>query len=68
MKHANIKIKGMHCQSCEMLLTDVLAELPGVKAAQVSLKQEAANVEYDEKKTSEKEMRSAIEAEGYKTV
>jgi len=62
-----INVQGMHCQSCEALLTDVLCELPGVKAAKVSLKAKAAQVEFDASEVSEKTLRAAIEAEGYTT-
>ena len=61
-----IKIEGMHCKSCEMLLTDVLSEMNGVKLAEVSFKNGNAIVTHDEK-TTEKAMRDAIEVEGYKT-
>jgi copper chaperone CopZ len=62
-----IPIKGMHCPSCEVLITDVLAETDGVKAAKVSLAENAAHVEFDQSKVSEAQLRKAIEAEGYKT-
>lgn len=67
MKNTTIIVKGMHCQSCEMLLTDVLTEMPGVEKAQVSLKEAKATVEYDPTLVDEKDLRKAIEAEGYKT-
>ena len=64
---ATIPIKGMHCRSCEALITDVLTETDGVKEAKVSLKENAAAVEFDESRVSEAQLRKAIEAEGYKT-
>jgi copper chaperone CopZ len=64
---ATIPIKGMHCPSCEALLTDVLAETDGVKEARVSLKENIAHVEFDQSKVSEAQLRKAIEAEGYTT-
>jgi copper chaperone CopZ len=62
-----IPIEGMHCASCETLLTELLCELPGVSKAHVSMQAKSATVEYDAGKVTEKDMRKAIEAEGYKT-
>lgn len=62
-----ITIQGMHCSSCETLLTDVLSETEGVRNAQVSLKDGNATVDFDEKTVSEARLRHVIEAEGYKT-
>lgn len=67
MKHAKITIHGMHCASCETLLTDVLADTEGVAQAKVSKSASMAEVEYDPSKTDEKALRKAIESEGYKT-
>jgi copper chaperone len=58
-----MKIEGMHCNSCVMLLTDVLQDLPGVKDAKVTMGK--AEVEHDTKTTHD-DMKKAIEAEGYK--
>jgi copper chaperone len=63
----DITIKGMHCHSCEMLLTDVLSDIDGVDEAKVSIKEGRAEVKYDPAKTDEAKMRAAIEAEGYTT-
>jgi copper chaperone CopZ len=67
MKTAMIRINGMHCRSCEGLLTDVLMDIKGVKTAKVSFNDKEAEVEFDERQTSEAELRRAIEKEGYKT-
>lgn len=64
---AQISIKGMHCNSCVMLLTDILTEMEGVKEAEVSLEKEQAVVEYDPKTVNVEHMKAAIEAEGYTT-
>jgi copper chaperone CopZ len=60
-----LNIKGMHCTACEMLLTEVLEELPGVKKVNVSLKSHSATVEH-ETTTSAATLKKAVEAEGYK--
>jgi copper chaperone CopZ len=67
MTETRITIKGMHCASCETLLTDVISEISGVTSTKLSLKDNSATVVFDDKKTSEKAIRKAIESEGYKT-
>lgn len=62
----NIKIEGMHCNSCAALLTDVLSDLKGVKEANVNFEKKEAHVEYNPKEVNELQMKKAIEAEGYK--
>jgi sulfite exporter TauE/SafE/copper chaperone CopZ len=44
MKEQKIPIKGMHCQSCEVLLTEELESLPDVKQAHVSLRTKTATI------------------------
>ena len=65
MKKTELKIKGMHCPSCTMLVKEALTDVKGVKDAKVDLKKENAIVEYDEKLADEQKMIAAIKAEGY---
>ena len=60
---AKINVKGMHCKSCEVLLTDSLEEI-GVKA-KVSASKGLVEVEYDDTKVSLEKIKSAIKKEGY---
>jgi copper chaperone CopZ len=64
MKKLMLNVKGMHCSSCEMLIKDSLDEL-GVPKAEASHKTGIVNVEFDEKKVSEKKIKEAIKKEGY---
>ncbi|MBW3020611.1 cation transporter [Candidatus Woesearchaeota archaeon] len=66
MKKVNIKIKGMHCPSCEILIQDILEETEGVKKAKVSLKTNSAEIEFDEKEVQLDYLKSLIRQEGYK--
>ena len=66
MKSTTITINGMHCESCATLLTEVLEEVPGVSEAAVSYPSKTATVKHSES-VSEKQLREAIEAEGYTT-
>ena len=66
MRTITLKIEGMHCKSCEMLINDVVSEIEGVKKTEASLKNNSAKVEFDESKADLSKIRKAIESEGYK--
>ena len=66
MKTAQIKVTGMHCSSCEMLITDSLKEIPGVQNATASHKEGTVSVTFDEHKASEQTIKNVIAKEGYK--
>ncbi len=53
MKRVNVDIKGMHCQSCVVLVEKSLNKVKGIKTATVNLTTEKARVDYDEKKIDE---------------
>ena len=63
MKKIDLKIKGMHCKSCETLISDALEE-KGVKSKVDSAKG-TATVEFDEKKVSLPQIKEIIKKEGY---
>ena len=63
MKKIQLKIKGMHCASCEVLIQDALEEV-GAKA-KVDSKMGTARIDYDEKKLTEEKIRQIIKKEGY---
>ncbi|MBI2630109.1 heavy-metal-associated domain-containing protein [Candidatus Pacearchaeota archaeon] len=59
------KIEGMHCDSCAKIIE---MELEGkVKNARIDSKTGIAEIEFDENKISENEIRKIIEKAGYKT-
>lgn len=64
MKKLKLKIHGMHCTSCEMLIREALNEI-GVKS-NIDYKTGITIIEYDEKKANEKKIIETIEKEGYK--
>ncbi|MFH1650063.1 MAG: heavy-metal-associated domain-containing protein [Candidatus Woesearchaeota archaeon] len=66
MKSSTIKIKGMHCSSCEELIRDALLDLDGIGKVDISHQKGLAVVSYDESKVNEKTIKTAITAEGYK--
>jgi copper chaperone len=59
-----LKVKGMHCKSCSMLIEDALEDI-GVKS-KVDSEKGIAVVEFDENKVSEEKIKAAIKGEGYK--
>ena len=63
MKKIQLKIKGMHCASCEVLIQDALEEV-GAKA-KVDSKAGKAVIEYDEKKLTDEKIKQIIKKEGY---
>jgi len=42
-----LKIKGMHCESCKLLIEDICKETKGVKSCTVDFKSGTAVVEHD---------------------
>ncbi|MFH1172068.1 MAG: heavy metal translocating P-type ATPase [Nanoarchaeota archaeon] len=67
MKKIELKIKGMHCQSCVTLIDKTLKKHGGVLNSNVNLATERATVEYDENKTNTDEIIKIIESRGYKS-
>lgn len=65
MAKIKFKTKGMHCQSCEMLVTDELNDIDGVNSSKADNKTGIIEVEYDEKKVKPEHLKYTIEAEGY---
>jgi Cu+-exporting ATPase len=64
MKH-ELKVTGMHCSSCEMILKDVLGELPGVKSVKADAKAGRVSFEASDEQALAR-AKKAIVAEGYK--
>lgn len=57
-------VEGMHCSSCEEIIKDSLADLPGITHSEVSSKKGIVCVEFDHR-TNEGKIREIIEKEGY---
>mgnify|MGYP005849887265 CR=1 FL=1 len=65
MRNITIKVKGMHCPSCEMLIKDVIEEQDGVEKAELSREKGMVMISFDEKKVNENQLKSIIKNEGY---
>lgn len=59
-----IKIKGMHCRSCEILIEEKLAEIPEIKHTKVSYRSKTAEI-ISVKPVDESKIRKKIEEAGY---
>lgn len=65
MQTTEIKIEGMSCEGCVRNISSVLAALPGVCAAEVSLEKASANVEFDPAQIGRAALCTAIEDAGF---
>jgi len=65
MAKIELKIQGMHCNSCVKLIEMNLSDVKGVKKTSISLAEKKAIVEFDESKTSPHEIIKAINQSGY---
>ncbi|RME54844.1 copper chaperone [Candidatus Woesearchaeota archaeon] len=63
MKEENIKVSGMHCQSCAMLIKDELNDM----GVEVSFSGDTAHVKFDESKITLDKIKEAINKLGYRT-
>lgn len=64
MKKIELKVEGMHCDSCKAIIEDELSDMDGIKSKKVELGKAA--IEFDEKKTSEAAIKKLITGLGYK--
>ncbi|MCE5300920.1 MAG: heavy metal translocating P-type ATPase [Spirochaetia bacterium] len=68
MQKQLFKVKGMHCESCVLLIERTLKKKPGVTDAVVNLTTEFASITYDPALIKDRELIKAIESKGYKVV
>ncbi|MFN2495117.1 MAG: heavy-metal-associated domain-containing protein [Pseudonocardiaceae bacterium] len=59
------RIEGMHCGSCALLIDDALADLPGIRSTQTSVKQGRSTVELDPGQCTPSDVLAAIADLGY---
>lgn len=65
MKKVVLKLNGMHCTSCSVLIDTVLEELDGVKSAKTSYADQKVAVEFDPTQVQLEKLLAAIKSEGY---
>jgi len=67
MKKTELKVKGMHCHSCEMLVKDELEEIPGVHGVEANHKDGFVKIVHDESVNIEA-IKSKIKELGYEVI
>ncbi len=58
-----LQIKGMHCASCEALVTDIVAD-QGAKVVSADFRSGKVDIDYDPKRAPLEKIKKAIVAEG----
>ena len=61
-----LKIDGMHCVSCTMLVDGDLEDLKGVKSAKTNFAKASCEVEFDEKEVNIEKIVKTVHGTGYK--
>lgn len=61
-----LKIDGMHCVSCTMLVDGDLEDLKGVKSSKTNFAKAKCEVEFDEAEVSVDQIVQAVRGAGYK--
>ena len=56
----------MHCSSCAMNIDFELEDLDGVKSAKTNYAKATCEVEFDEEKLKEDDLKASVEKVGYK--
>ncbi len=59
-----LKVKGMHCKSCEMLLKDSVSEINGISVGKIDYKKGLMEVSFPDAPALEK-VKKTITKEGY---
>jgi len=59
-----LKVSGMHCTACKMLIEDAISEIEAARAVSVDHTTGAVAVTYDSHETLEK-VKTAIRGEGF---
>ena len=65
MERQDLRVGGMHCSSCGMLIDDALEDLPGVVSASTNARRKRTRVEFDPAATDLDAIARTITALGY---
>jgi len=63
-----LNVKGMTCESCNLHVEHTLGQLPGYIYAKADYKTGTVVVKYDASKSSETEVKAAVNSTGYKII
>ena len=56
-----VKVKGMHCASCSILIDKLIGNQPGIIAIKTSYGAEKASIEYDETKITLEKIETGLQ-------
>ncbi|MBI5390667.1 heavy-metal-associated domain-containing protein [Candidatus Woesearchaeota archaeon] len=65
MKTVTLKIKGMHCKSCGVLVSEEVKEIKGIGDVKVDVPEGKATITYDEKTAKPEQLIAAVKKAGY---
>lgn len=65
MERQDLRVGGMHCSSCGMLIDDALEDLPGVVSASTNARRQRTRVEFDPSATDLDAITRTITELGY---
>jgi copper chaperone len=65
MQKLIFNVEGMSCSHCENRVKKVVGSLNGVGSVDVNLTQKTVSVELDQSSITEKQIKDAIEEQGY---
>jgi len=65
MQKITIKISGMHCSSCSMVIDGDLEDLDGVISSKTNFAKGISEIEYDQTKVSVEDLNKVIQKAGY---
>ncbi|MCF6213943.1 MAG: mercuric transport protein MerTP [Flavobacteriaceae bacterium] len=68
VNNLTLNVKGMTCESCNLHVENTLAQLPGYINAKADYKTGTVKVEFDASKSSEKDVKEAVNSTGYKII
>ena len=68
IKKINLKLGGLHCQSCKSLIETEIGALKGVAKISVDLKTEQCQIEFDSNQVSLNKIKNKIESLNYQVV
>ena len=68
VKDLTLKVKGMTCESCNLHVENTLSKLPGHVFAKADYKTGTVIVKFDTSKSSQNEVKDAVNSTGYKII
>ncbi len=68
MIHTKIKVQGMHCKSCEIILKEEIEEIEGVELVHANHNENNIEIDYKIEEVSLERIKETISTEGYEVM